>query len=426
MQVIFLLAGANKRFYPLNTDGHKAMVKLYGKPILQHVIQTLKDNSGLTEFIFTVSTNDTVIRNYFGDGSEIGVSIQYATLDNPDGQGAALLKASDLINGPFMVVNPYHIDKEGLFKKIMDFFIENKIDGVIPGIYEENIQHYGAIELENGLMRGIVEKPEPGTEPSHYRATSAYIFNPTFIEYLQNEPTDNHYSYESAISKYVKDHVVKMFEIPKDTNVLTLKYPWHLLNILSVVGSLYRGFISPTAKIAKSAIIGDDVYVDDGAVIHEGACIKGKTYIGKNAMIGNYSLVRDSDIGENVHVGVYSDITRSIIMENTHSHGSGFIGDSIIGGGCRLAYGFVTANKRLDRGMIHGYVNNKKISISSDFGAILGSNIKAGINVSIMPGVTVGKDVVIGAGVILYRNIEDNTQVVYKQLQEQEILKTNL
>jgi len=93
MKVVFLLAGANKRFFPFNTSDQKAMTFLYGKPILEHVINALKDKSNLTDFIFVTATHDNSIKEYFNEGQHLGVTITYATLDNPDGQGAASFRS---------------------------------------------------------------------------------------------------------------------------------------------------------------------------------------------------------------------------------------------------------------------------------------------------------------------------------------------
>jgi NDP-sugar pyrophosphorylase family protein len=403
MQTIFLLAGANKRFYPFN-DSHKAMVSLYGKPILEYVIDSLKIH-GLTEYIFVVDGHNTSIKDYFGDGSQFGINIIYSTLDSPDGQGAALLKASEHINGPFLVMNPYHIDNEGLIEEVLQLFQSKHADAVIPAIYEENIQEYGSLDVQDGMIKRIIEKPESGKEPSHLKATFGYVFKQDFLDVLRMQP-ENHYSYEDAISVYCSQKQVYVYEIPSHHDMLTLKHPWHLFNIRKMLATHKKGYISQSAQVASTAIIDAEVIIDDGAIVCDYACIKGSSYIGKNAFVGNFSLIRDSDIGDGVHVGVYSDIARSIIMHGTHSHGSGFIGDSIIGSKCKLAYGFVTANKRIDGGTIHKYGSDKKTPISEQFGAMIGPETKVGINVSTMPGVIMGPHLNVPPGEQVKKNLE--------------------
>lgn len=404
MQVVFLLAGANKRFYPFNTDTHKAMTSLYGKPILQYSVEQIIKNTGVNKFIFVLPTDETHIRMHFQNGEQFGAQIQYAQLDEPLGQGAALLKAAPMIEDSFIVVNPYHIDFEGVIPHIYASFQDGSVDGIIPGIYEKNIQDYGALILMGTQIKGIVEKPKPGEEPSHFRATSAYIFKKDFLKVLE-KINPSHYSFEEAISIYAKDHLITMHEISSEQKLSTLKYPWHLFPLRNYIGEHLKGYISPHAHIARTAVIGDSVIIDEGATVMEGACITGNTYIGKNVLVGNYALVRDSDLERGVQVGAYSDIARSIIMEGTHFHGSGFIGDSIIGPHCRLAYGFVTANKRLDREIAYAYLESGKVAISERIGAMVGKEVHTGIRVSTMPGVIVAPQTIVSPGAMVTKNL---------------------
>ena len=88
---------------------------------------------------------------------------------------------------------------------------------------------------------------------------------------------------------------------------------------------------------------------------------------------------------------------------------SGYIGDSMIGKNCRLGAGVVTANVRIDRGIIKSVVKNKKIETGlKRFGCIIGNNTKTGIRCSFMPGVLVGSDCFIGPSSVVFENIEDN------------------
>lgn len=417
MQTILLLAGDNTRMHPLDGICHKSMMKLYGKPILDYIVKDLHD-CGISDFIFVTGNQAEEIHSYFGDGSKHGISIKYAVQEKPNGQGDGLLKAKPYVSGPFIVINPYHLAEKELFNLILKTFQSEKPDGIIPAVFEKDISHYGALIVDNQTIKGIVEKPAPGEEPSNFRATSAYILNKDFFDCLEKIPPQ-HYSFEAAINEYVKSHTVTMLLIDKKENTVSLKYPWHLLQIRKSLSKTIKGNISPSAVISPNAVVDKTVVIDDGAVIHDFACIKGNTYIGKNAMIGNHALIRDCDIGNSVQLGAFSDVTRSVIMQNTHSHGSGFIGDSIIGPNNRLAYGFTTANKRIDRSTITSFANNKKVDTSlTSLGVITGANVKTGIYVSVMPGVSIGENCVVGPGVILSRTVQKGSSLFVKQTQE--------
>ncbi|MEN9328672.1 MAG: UDP-N-acetylglucosamine diphosphorylase/glucosamine-phosphate N-acetyltransferase GlmU [Candidatus Parcubacteria bacterium] len=413
MQALFLLAGNNTRFYPLNTGAHKAMTMLYGKPLVAYAVESFM-KCGIRDFVFVVKGNTEELRTYFQNWD---ITAQFAVQPEAAGQGDAILCAKQYIHESFVVTNPYHIDEESEIQGIMKLFQETDADGIIPGKYEERIHEYGALILENNQIKGIIEKPKPGEEPSHYKATSSYVFKTTFLSYLENDKS-GHYSYESAISRYASEHRILMYEIPKDHAAASLKYPWQLLKIKNIIARNTKGYVNPHASVASTAVISPEAYIDDGARIMDGAHIIGHSYIGKDALVGNHAVVRDSSIEARVQVGVHSDIARSIIMEGTHSHGGGFIGDSVIGRDCRLAYGFTVANKRLDREEIFGYIADKKIATGTNtLGVCLGNGVKTGIHVSLMPGVLVGAGAVLMSGVIAYHNVPEKMMVTYKQEQ---------
>jgi acetyltransferase-like isoleucine patch superfamily enzyme len=89
-----------------------------------------------------------------------------------------------------------------------------------------------------------------------------------------------------------------------------------------------------------------------------------------------------------------------------------YIGDSVIGEHCNFGAGTITANWRFDEKTISVRVNNNPVNTGMDkFGAIIGDNCQTGINVSIMPGVKIGPNSIVGPSVCLTKNVESNTMV---------------
>ncbi len=190
----------------------------------------------------------------------------------------------------------------------------------------------------------------------------------------------------------------------------SLKYPWQLFEMTKyLLNSRLNGQeIHPTAKIAQNAVIDGNVYIGENTKVFEGAVIKGPCFIGPNCIIGNHALVRDySNLEEGVMIGAHAEVTRSIFQKNVHVH-SGYFGDTILGENCRVGAGTVTANVRLDKGEIKAKVKGEKIGTGlTSLGAIVGENTHIGINVSLMPGVLIGSNCVIGPGSVVFGNIED-------------------
>ncbi|HXK32152.1 MAG TPA: DapH/DapD/GlmU-related protein, partial [Candidatus Paceibacterota bacterium] len=107
-----------------------------------------------------------------------------------------------------------------------------------------------------------------------------------------------------------------------------------------------------------------------------------------------------------VLIGAFAEVTRTIFQQSVTIH-SGYFGDSVLGEGCLVGAGTITANVRVDRGEITvkpGITTGLK-----SLGAIIGKNTKIGIRSSLMPGVLIGSDCLIGPNSVVFENIEDKT-----------------
>jgi len=104
MKAIVVAGGKGTRLYPLTRNTPKPMIKVAGKPILEHTLVLLKAN-GITEFIFALCYLPNVVKDYFGDGSKFGVKINYIYEDEqtPLGTAGSISQASDMIDDTFIV-----------------------------------------------------------------------------------------------------------------------------------------------------------------------------------------------------------------------------------------------------------------------------------------------------------------------------------
>ena len=194
-------------------------------------------------------------------------------------------------------------------------------------------------------------------------------------------------------------------------------FPWHFLILLKFFLQRYitKQYIHPTAEVSKWAIIEDSVYIDSEARIFRNAVVKGPAYIGKNVIIGDHTLIRESIVEENSIIGCCMEVARSIVEKNAETH-SGYLGDSFIDQNTHLGAGFISANLRFDRKNI--WVSTKSGKVDSEMnklGAIIGEKTEIGVHVAVMPGKLIGKNVIIGPGTIVFKNIDDN-KIVYSEI----------
>lgn len=418
MKVIVLAAGEGKRMWPVQKD--KCLIPFLGKPLLFHNLKKLKDFLNVDEFIIVTSPSskegiEKVIK-------ELGISATMVLQNEPRGMADAVLQAKGLIEGEVLIVNAEDVVDPKLFEKVINLGSE----AAIAGLKVDKYFPAGYLKVEGERVKEIVEKPEEGQEPSDLIKLVADYFKDgkKFVNYLEKTVSDKDDLYEKAILQMISEGVeVKFFKY--SGMWLPLKYPWQILHILEYFLSNIEQKISPASNISEKAIISGKVVIEDGAKIFEGAVIKGPCYIGKNVIVGNNSMIRESNLEEGCVTGFNSDITRSYIGPNSWFH-TNYVGDSVIESDFGMGSGAVLANLRLDDHTIRVNVGDPSTGSGQEnldsgrhkLGLIAGKGSRVGVNASTMPGVKIGSNSLVGPGVTLYEDVKDNTKILVKQQYE--------
>lgn len=137
------------------------------------------------------------------------------------------------------------------------------------------------------------------------------------------------------------------------------------------------------------------------ATIHNSAVVCQGSVIGPNAIIGpNCYIKMGSYVGESCELGFCCDVSGGIILSNTRIAHVACISNSIVGPNCNLAFGFVTASRNIYERNIKFYLgpNERYTSDAMHHGAVLMDSVVTGVQVSVMPGATVGSASVIPPG----------------------------
>jgi len=102
MKAVVLVAGEGIRLKPITSTRPKHMIRICGKPLLEHCLKSLK-NSGINEVILIVNYMADVMRDYFADGERLGLKIEYAKQEAILGTGNAVSTAETYIKDDFLL-----------------------------------------------------------------------------------------------------------------------------------------------------------------------------------------------------------------------------------------------------------------------------------------------------------------------------------
>ena len=406
MQTIILAGGEGKRVFPLAVNRPKPMFKLLGKPLIHHVIDTLKE-AGLKDYVIVVGHRGDQIKDYLKDGSELGVNIDYTIQKEPLGMADALETAKTLTEDHFFVVNADDIFESSLIKQMIKQFREGQTEIVLSCKPVQETWKFGIIRIEDEKVTNFVEKPPRGKEPSNLAVVGVYILPKQIFDYYEQIPVSDH-QYEDAILQFIQDrNVVKA--VNYDGFFAGYKYPWDLFTINKHLMDqlLTKQTIKENVNISELATVEGQVWIGRGTKVFEGACIRGPCYIGENSVVGGNSLIREySSLGNNCVVGFSTEIKHSIIGDNCWFH-MNYIGDSIISNNCLFGAGTITANFRFDEKNVQVMIEEKYLDSGiNKLGAIIGDNCKTGINSCLEPGVKIGPQSIVGPNVDLQADLE--------------------
>lgn len=406
MKIIILAGGEGKRMWPIQTD--KCLIPFLGKPLLYHNLKQIKENIKDGEFI--IVANPQSKDGVEAVAKELKLDYTIAIQREPKGMADAILSAKDLINGEVLVLNA----EDQLDPKIYGQVTKGGGDVAVAGLKVDKYFPGGYLKVSGRKVTGIVEKPGEGNEPSNMVKLVVDYFKDgrKLVSYLENAQSETDDVYEKALDKMIADGVDVRFA-RYDGMWIPLKYPWQILDITAHLLGKVEQQISPLSKVSEKAIISGPVVIEEGVRVFEGAVIKGPAYIGKNVIVGNNTMIRESDLEEGCVTGFSSDITRSYIGANSWFH-TNYVGDSVIEGDFGMGSGAVLANLRLDDHTIR--VGEEKIdSGRHKLGLITGKGSRVGVNASTMPGVKIGANSLVGPGVTLYEDVKDNTKILVKQ-----------
>ena len=410
MKIIILAGGEGKRMWPIQTD--KCLIPFLGKPLLYRNLKQVRQNVD-GEFIIVANpqSKDGVEKI----AQELELSYTIAIQRESKGMADAILSAKDLIEGEVLVLNA----EDQLDPKVYGEVIKGGGDVMVAGLKVDKYFPGGYIKAKGDRLEAIVEKPGAGNEPSDLVKLVVDYFKDgkKLVEYLEKATSEKDDVYEVALDKMIADGMDVKFT-KYDGVWIPLKYPWQILDITAHLLFKIEHNISPGAKVSEKAIISGPVIIEEGVRVLEGAVIKGPCYIGKNVIVGNNSMVRESDLEEGCVTGFSSDITRSYIGANSWFH-TNYVGDSVIEGDFGIGSGAVLANLRLDDHTIRvGDPSTSSGQVDSGrhkLGLIAGKGSRVGVNASTMPGARVGSNSLVGPGVVLYGDVKENKKVLVKQ-----------
>jgi dTDP-glucose pyrophosphorylase len=182
-KAVVLAAGRGTRMRELTADFPKPMINVRGKPVLQHIIEGLRD-AGSRRLLIIVGYHAEMVRNFFGNGRHHGVQIEYATQTVQDGTGRVVDLARNFVGGsPFILSYGDILISPVNYNRVVD--LTDDCEAIVTVTRGEDVSKGGAVFVNKEMeLVDLREKVEPGEPTSPWYNAGLYAFRPGIFEFI--------------------------------------------------------------------------------------------------------------------------------------------------------------------------------------------------------------------------------------------------
>jgi len=340
-----MAGGEGTRLRPQTSNLPKPMLPLVGRPMMEHIISLLRRH-GITDIVVTVAFLPNAIRSYFGNGSELGVRMVYATEETPLGTAGSVRNARDELTERFLVISGDVLTDINL-TSLIEFHEKNSALATLALCAVENPLEFGiVITREDGSIERFLEKPGWGQVFSDTINTGIYVLEPEIFDVI---PEGRAVDFSSEVFPTVLEAGAPLFGYVADgywedvgTTAAYLKAHEDILDGkvevdisgFELAPGVYLGkgsSVDPSARLDSPAFIGENCTIDEEAVI--GAY----TTIGANTRVSERAELRHSVIGENSYIGQAARVEGSVLGRACDlRRGARCEPGSVVGEGCLI------------------------------------------------------------------------------------------
>jgi UDP-N-acetylglucosamine diphosphorylase / glucose-1-phosphate thymidylyltransferase / UDP-N-acetylgalactosamine diphosphorylase / glucosamine-1-phosphate N-acetyltransferase / galactosamine-1-phosphate N-acetyltransferase len=183
-KAVVLAAGRGTRMRELTNELPKPMIAVRGKPVLQYIVEGLRD-AGARRLLIIVGYHAEAVQNFFGDGRGNNVTIEYATQTVQDGTGRVVALACNFVGGsPFILSYGDILISPVNYKRVVK--LPTDIEAIITVTRGEDVSKGGAVFLNDRMeLVDLREKPKPGEPTSPWYNAGLYGFRPSIFEFIE-------------------------------------------------------------------------------------------------------------------------------------------------------------------------------------------------------------------------------------------------
>src|ERR1700761_253075 len=299
-----MAGGEGTRLRPMTANQPKPLLPVANRPIMEHVLRLLRRH-GFTATVVTVQFLAALVRNYFGDGEDFGMELQYATEEMPLGTAGSVKNAEDALRDePFLVISGDALTDIDLTAMVRFHKEQGALVTVGLTRVPDPLEFGIVIADEDGRIQRFLEKPTWGQVFSDTVNTGIYVMEPEVFDFIpaaeQVDWSEDVFPALLAKDKLLYGYVADGYWEDVGTHEKYLK--------------AHADVLSRRVAVELDAFeVAPGVWVGEGAHVDPGAKLEGPLYIGDYAQVeSGAELLEYTVLGSNVVVKHDASLHRAI------------------------------------------------------------------------------------------------------------------
>jgi len=369
-----MAGGEGTRLRPLTSNQPKPMMPMANRPLMEHVVRRLSLH-GFDDIVVTVAFLANHIRNYFGDGSELGVAMRYASEETPLGTAGSVRNAAAELDDTFMVISGDVLTDIDLGAVVKAHRSSGALATIALRRVENPVDFGIVITSPDGWVERFLEKPTWGQVFSDTINTGIYVLERQILDLIpEHEPVD----FSEAVFPAALKRGLAIQGLVVDGY-------WEDVGTVEAYHRAHRDVLDERVAVDIPGFrLGDGMWLGEGADVDPAAEITGPVVIGDNcrieagARIGEYTV-----LGSNVVVKHDATLARAIVHDHVYVGPGTTLRGCIVGRSADLRRG-----ARAEEGVVLG----EECFVGD--GAVINQGVKVYPYKTVEPGAVVNASIV--------------------------------
>ncbi|HXQ91163.1 MAG TPA: sugar phosphate nucleotidyltransferase, partial [Acidimicrobiales bacterium] len=340
MKAVIMAGGEGTRLRPLTSNQPKPMLPMGNRPMMEHVVNLLRQH-GFEDIVVTVAFMANAIRSYFGDGSEFGVRMVYATEETPLGTAGSVRNARDELDERFVVISGDVLTDLDLTSLVAHHDSKGALATIALKAVDNPLEFGIVITRDDGSIERFLEKPTWGQVFSDTINTGIYVLEPEIFDFID----------EGRAVDFSEEVFPGVLAAEKPLFGYVAGGYWEDVGTLEAYLRAHQDILDENVAVHVSGFsLRPGVWLGKGAELDPSAVVRGPAIIGDNCHIGAGGVLGEyCVIVANARIGDNASLERTVIHDNAFLGPGVRLDGCVLGRSCDLRQGV-----RCEEGVVLG------------------------------------------------------------------------